>query len=126
MAHWANIGVVVNINELIANHTSSVSVRFITIVVSAEVADQIVRGGAEALIAELGAQRAEGLLYWARMSRPDAIALVRVLERRGLKFIVGGVSQDIAVLDMIRGALVPCPWLRVFGVEGHLGVRLNV
>ncbi len=105
---------------------AEVPVRFFAIVVREEAAERQVKGGAATLAAALHGQRAQGLLHWARMSMSDAQALIKQLERRSLTFAVDGVAQDIAILDMMRGALVPVPWLQIIGVPGQLRVTLDV
>ena len=51
------------------------------------------------------------------MAPADVEAFVSVLEAGGLTFRRHGEAVDIAVVDQLRGPLVPAPWLEVAKVE---------
>jgi hypothetical protein len=45
------------------------------------------------------------------MSPPDAKAFIAALEEEGLRFLVDGIAEDVAVVDQQQGPLNPCRWL---------------
>lgn len=99
---------------------SSVPLSFLTVLVREQVADAIVRGGAAALIDDLGAKREAGLLRWAAMTAGDAAEVMGKLRRRGFG------PGEVALTDVRRGLLTPCEWGEVFtGPKGGKRIRLR-
>lgn len=45
------------------------------------------------------------------MTPDDNKQYVQLLERNGLTFIIDGQFIDIAVVDMLRGTTIECPWI---------------
>ena len=55
------------------------------------------------------------------MSPDDVRAFIAMLERRGLRYVVEGKPQDVAVVDQLRGPTMPSDWLEF----GHVGLDGN-
>lgn len=51
------------------------------------------------------------------MSPFDVESFIKELEKCGIKYLVNGQSSEIAVIDQIRGFMIPCDWLYAGHVE---------
>lgn len=60
------------------------------------------------------------------MHPDDVESFVHVLTAAGMRYVVGGEARDIAVVDQIRGPMIPAPWLEFGHIEwqGDPGKRV--
>jgi hypothetical protein len=58
------------------------------------------------------------------MASQDVDNFIRHLQSGGLRFLEGGQTQDMAIVDQWQGVTTPCDWLE-FGHMGGEGTRVS-
>jgi hypothetical protein len=101
-----------------------IPIRFYTVIVAEDVADQRVEGGAAALQHGLQARLDEGMLHWACMSPAAVSELVQTLREKGLHALRSDPASEVAVVDMHSGLTGACGWLILDRSAPGLRVRL--
>lgn len=108
--------------------TMSIVVSAFTVVVPVRTLDALWPGGEPAYrdAAPNGTYRCDGQLSGvAFMAPPDVRAFVEgPLAERGLRYGRAGRSVDLAVVDPMRGPIVPCDWLSFHRHAGWAEARL--
>ena len=101
----------------------AVLVEALTVVVPFHHVDKKLRGGIDFFLSNIPNQtfRHDQVLAAISFMVPDDVQLyVTFLEMHGLSYVVDGKAKDLAVVDQLKGSVLPCDWLHclLFPWEG--------